>query len=92
MESGVTVIFPLLREGKRVDVECRVESGVWTCSDPSLLERLQKVRQPEGYRPWPDLALAERAARMFAGTVRGLAEAGQRKKPRKKPPGPETIY
>ncbi len=41
MESGVTVIFPLLREGKRVDVECRVESGVWTCSDPSLLERLQ---------------------------------------------------
>lgn len=46
------------------------------------------VRLPEGYQPWPDLALAERAARMLAGTVRGLADAT----PREKPPGPETIH
>lgn len=46
------------------------------------------VRVPEGYQPCPDFALAERPARMLAGTVRGLAEV----MPIETPPGPEPIY
>jgi hypothetical protein len=52
MESGVTVTFPLLREGKRVDVECRVESGVKVVVAAAVAAELG-VTDIGGRRPRP---------------------------------------
>lgn len=52
MESGVTVIFPLLREDNRVDVECRVESGVQVLVAAAVAAELG-VADIDGRQPRP---------------------------------------